>query len=127
MSKIVWSSETGWTDDGPESEIALDGAGRIKITPEDPMDIHTYNDVKWRRGERAAVATIKASDMKVGKTYRYEGDGAEPAGIVLVSKIEREDGELYVTGTWRHEPAWEEDGEGCGVFGPADIVTEVRA
>lgn len=36
MSRIVWSPETGWTDDGPTATIKLDESGRIVITPDNP-------------------------------------------------------------------------------------------
>lgn len=36
MSKIVWTPEDGWTDDGPEATIDLDERGRIRIRPGRP-------------------------------------------------------------------------------------------
>ena len=32
-SRIVWSPETGWADNGPESTLTLDERGRIAIEP----------------------------------------------------------------------------------------------
>ena len=32
-TRIVWTPDTGWTDDGPAARIALDDRGRIHIVP----------------------------------------------------------------------------------------------
>ena len=33
MSKIVWTPEDGWTDDGPEATVHVDERGRIHARP----------------------------------------------------------------------------------------------
>ena len=33
MSRIVWSPETGWTDDGPQVDMRADERGRFKAVP----------------------------------------------------------------------------------------------
>lgn len=54
MSKIVWTPESGWTNDGPEATIRLDEQGRIRIdaVPTEPSAAYVIGQ---ERGTAAAT------------------------------------------------------------------------
>jgi hypothetical protein len=81
MGKAVWTPDLGWTDDGPEVRVGLDGRGRLAITPSANEKLEC--GFCGGRAVKADIGYVHAEDgdrVKVGGPGDFVSAGHNRAG-----------------------------------------------
>lgn len=76
MSKVVWSAESGWTNDGPEARVVLE-RGRIAVSPvtwshEEHTDDCMSDWSEARRGGMTSDTVAANHRLHMGDVERAE-------------------------------------------------------